>query len=149
MISGRLSCILLTCSTNDRRTEARGIMAPAMIASAGRCVAVVYSATIAIMSMLGSTVTMGSALGNQPTDTVLEGFRPQHLRGLNICDQGKACSHLMSALTTDSIMSLELSHSVKLFHCVGQRNRMKIKGFRSTSENSNETEAWISYKGKN
>ena len=118
-------------------------MAPAMIASAGPCVAVVYSATIAIMSMLGCT--MGSALGNQP---VLEGFRPQHLRGQNTCDQGKACSHLMTALAIDLIMSSELSY-LKLFHCVGRRNGMEIKGFHGTSENPNEMEAWISYEGKN
>ena len=145
MTSDRLSCFLLTFSTNDRRTETLVIMAPAVIAGAGRCVAVVYSATIAIMSIMLARCTMGSALGNQP---VLEGFRPQHLRGLNTCDQEKACSHLMAALTIDLIISSELSY-LKLFHCIGQRNGMGIEGFHSTSENANETEAWISYEGKN
>lgn len=101
------------------------------------CMVMVYSA--AIMSMLGCS--MRFALGNQPTDTVLEGFRPQHLRGLNTCNQGKACSHLISALTIN-LMSSELSY-MKLFHCIGQTNGMEIEGFHS--ENPNETEAWISY----
>ena len=116
-----------------------GVMAPAMTASAGQCVAVVI---FLYMNMLGCT--MGSALGNQP---VLESFRPQRLQELSTCDQRKACSHLlMSALTTDLIMPSELSY-LKLVHCVDQG--MGIKGFHSTNENPNETDAWISYEGMN